>query len=464
MMRTTVSSQPQIIIVGCCITLRRSAYSTAGNIRSITKDGTVTKSFGYTNLSWPDLLTSVTSGSTTKDVLYEGQSKTSDLPTSGNPVTYYNGRDYHFDWSKGRQLTEAVVGGQTVKYAYDMAGVRSSKQVGDTTYSYTTLSGKVMRQAWGDNNALEFVYDDSSQPFAMIYKHGSEAELYYYLVNAQGDVAAILDSSGTMVASYNYNAWGSCTVYNSSDAAIGDLNPLRYRGYYYDAETGFYYLQSRYYDPAICRFINADTFATTDANGFLSANMFAYCENNPVGNSDPNGEFLNTFIGAATGAALGAALALVTGENVKAAAISGAISGAVSGFAADVIIATGGSALVVAGVYGAAGALGSFAGSVAAQRSEGKQVNYGEAFAEGLFGAAFGSVGGLMTGSVTPMMKQVQQTAGKKVVARGITKSYAVRRTIRNEARNSGRTIVENLLSGFTSWYTQFRSKRLFRR
>ena len=464
MMRTTVSSQPQIIIVGCCITLRRSAYSTAGNIRSITKDGTVTKSFGYTNLSWPDLLTSVTSGSTTKDVLYEGQSQTSDLPTSGNPVTYYNGRDYHFDWSKGRQLTEAVVGGQTVKYAYDMAGVRSSKQVGDTTYSYTTLSGKVMRQAWGDNNALEFVYDDSSQPFAMIYKHGSEAELYYYLVNAQGDVAAILDSSGTMVASYNYNAWGSCTVYNSSDAAIGDLNPLRYRGYYYDAETGFYYLQSRYYDPAICRFINADTFATTDANGFLSANMFAYCENNPVGNSDPNGEFLNTFIGAATGAALGAALALVTGENVKAAAISGAISGAVSGFAADVIIATGGSALVVAGVYGAAGALGSFAGSVAAQRSEGKQVNYGEAFAEGLFGAAFGSVGGLMTGSVTPMMKQVQQTAGKKVVARGITKSYAVRRTIRNEARNSGRTIVENLLSGFTSWYTQFRSKRLFRR
>lgn len=266
------------------------AYDTAGNIRSITKDGTVTKSFGYTNASWPDLLTSVTANGMTKDILYEGQSRTSDLPSSGNPVTYYNGRDYHFDWSKGRQLTEAVVGGQTVKYAYDMAGVRSSKQVGDTTYTYTTLSGKVMRQQWG-NKSLEFVYDDGNQPFAMIYKHGSAAELYYYLVNAQGDVAAILDSSGTMVASYNYDAWGSCTVYNSSDAAIGDLNPLRYRGYYYDAETGFYYLQSRYYDPAICRFINADTFATTDANGFLSANMFAYCENNPVGNSDSEGEF-----------------------------------------------------------------------------------------------------------------------------------------------------------------------------
>mgnify|MGYP002897009999 CR=1 FL=1 len=274
MMRTTVSTQPQIIIVVCCITLRRSAYSTAGNIRSITKDGTVTKSFGYTNPSWPDLLTSVTANGTTKDVLYEGQSQTSDVPSSGNPITYYNGKDYTFTWTKGRQLASATVDGKQVSYTYDMSGVRSNKQVyttsnqRTTTYTYTTLSGKVMRQQWETRNSddtvyqamqsLEFVYDDGNQPFAMIYKHGSEAELYYYLVNAQGDVAAILDSSGTMVASYNYNAWGSCTVYNSSDAAIGDLNPLRYRGYYYDAETGFYYLQSRYYDPAICRFINAD--------------------------------------------------------------------------------------------------------------------------------------------------------------------------------------------------------------
>ena len=272
------------------------AYDTAGNIRNITKDGTVTKSFGYTNPSWPDLLTSVTSGSTTKDILYEGQSQTSDLPSSGNPVTYYNGRDYTFTWTKGRQLASATVDGKNVTYTYDMSGVRTSKTVDGTTYHYTTLSGKVMRQQWG-NKSLEFVYDDGNQPFAMIYKHGSEAELYYYLVNAQGDVSAILDSSGKLAASYDYDAWGNCTVYDSSDAAIGDLNPLRYRGYYYDAETGFYYLQSRYYDPAICRFINADTFATTDANGFLSANMFAYCENNPIGNSDPDGYFAAALTG-----------------------------------------------------------------------------------------------------------------------------------------------------------------------
>ena len=351
MMRTTASTQPQIIIVACCITLRRSGYDTAGNIRSITKDGTVTKSFGYTNASWPDLLTSVTANGTTKDVLYEGQSRTSDLPSSGNPVTYYNGRDYHFDWSKGRQLTEAVVGGQTVKYAYDMSGVRSSKQVGDTTYTYTTLSGKVMRQQWG-NKSLEFVYDDGNQPFAMIYKHGSAAELYYYLVNAQGDVAAILDSSGTMVASYNYDAWGSCTVYNSSDAAIGDLNPLRYRGYYYDAETGFYYLQSRYYDPAICRFINADTFATTDANGFLSANMFAYCENNPVNYSDANGRsFVSCLLGGIVGLAASVAIAKVAGSSgwdLALAAIEGFITGAIT--RSDVALIIGATFSVINGV------------------------------------------------------------------------------------------------------------------
>ena len=125
MRRTTVRTQPQIIIVACCITLRRSAYDTAGNIRSITKDGTVTKSFGYTNASWPDLLTSVTSGSTTKDILYEGQTRTSDLPSSGNPVTYYNGKDYAFTWTKGRQLASATVDGKQVSYTYDMSGVRS---------------------------------------------------------------------------------------------------------------------------------------------------------------------------------------------------------------------------------------------------------------------------------------------------------------------------------------------------
>ena len=350
------------------------AYDTAGNIRSITKDGTVTKSFGYTNPSWPDLLTSVTANGTTKDVLYEGQSQTSDLPSSGNPVTYYNGKDYTFTWTKGRQLASATVDGKQVSYTYDMSGVRSGKQVyttsnqRTTTYTYTTLSGKVMRQQWETRNSddtvyqamqsLEFVYDDGNQPFAMIYKHGQTTELYYYVLNAQGDVIALLNSAGSLVASYNYGAWGNYSVHGAdgkktTDATfIGHINPLRYRGYYYDRETRLYYLQSRYYDFANCRFINADTFATTDANGFLSANMFAYCENNPVNYSDANGRsFVSCLLGGIVGLAASVAIAKVAGSSgwdLALAAIEGFITGAIT--RSDVALIIGATFSVINGV------------------------------------------------------------------------------------------------------------------
>ena len=330
-------------------------YDTAGNIRSITKDGTVTKSFGYTNPSWPDLLTSVTANGTTKDVLYEGQTQTSDLPSSGNPVTYYNGKDYSFTWTKGRQLASATVDGKQVSYTYDMSGVRTSKTVNGTTYNYTTLSGKVMRQQWG-NKSLEFIYDDGNQPFAMIYNDGSTSTLYYYVLNAQGDVIALLNANGTLAASYNYGAWGNYSVHGAdgkktTDATfIGHINPLRYRGYYYDRETRLYYLQSRYYDFANCRFINADTFATTDANGFLSANMFAYCENNPVNGCDPSGEWVHLIVGAVLGAVSNVALSylnakrsgdtynlLTAGVDAASGAISGALAASGVGLAGQVI-------------------------------------------------------------------------------------------------------------------------------
>ncbi len=95
----------------------------------------------------------------------------------------------------------------------------------------------------------------------------------------------IEDPDGNVLASYAYNAWG--TMYKSS-GTMANINPLRYRGYYYDAETDFYYLQSRYYDPIVSRFINADSYAST-GQGFLGYNMFLYCGNNPVNNADVSG-------------------------------------------------------------------------------------------------------------------------------------------------------------------------------
>lgn len=89
---------------------------------------------------------------------------------------------------------------------------------------------------------------------------------------------------------------------------------MRYRGYYYDTETGFYYLQSRYYDPEICRFINADSYAST-GQGYMGYNMFAYCQNNPIAFADYNGEWINIVIGAVVGFAAGAISAAVTGGS-----------------------------------------------------------------------------------------------------------------------------------------------------
>jgi len=131
----------------------------------------------------------------------------------------------------------------------------------------------------------------------MIYNDGSTSTLYYYVLNAQGDVIALLNSAGSLVASYNYGAWGNYSVHdkdgkkNTSASFIGHITPLRYRGYYYDRETRLYYLQSRYYDFANYWFINADGLFT---DGFVGSNLFAYCVNDPVNTVDPTGNFAIT--------------------------------------------------------------------------------------------------------------------------------------------------------------------------
>ena len=97
----------------------------------------------------------------------------------------------------------------------------------------------------------------------------------------------IVNASGTSQAEYSYNAWGQVI---SATGTLAAVNPIRYRGYYYDKESGLYYLKSRYYDPEICRFINADGLSST-GQGFLGCNLFAYCGNNPINRTDLDGLF-----------------------------------------------------------------------------------------------------------------------------------------------------------------------------
>ena len=110
--------------------------------------------------------------------------------------------------------------------------------------------------------------------------------VYYYVTNLQGDVMRIVNASGAVIASYDYDPYGKVI---SATGTLANVNPLRHRGYVYDQETGFYYLQSRYYDPAIGRFLNADSYAST-GQGIIGNNMFAYCNNSPVYQLDPEGE------------------------------------------------------------------------------------------------------------------------------------------------------------------------------
>ena len=170
------------------------------------------------------------------------------------------------------------------------------------THEYLMQNGKVARETIRQDvggtvlstKTLDFFYDDSGRPFALNYSvDGSDFETYYYILNLQGDVVQIIDANGVMQAEYVYSPWGEII---SAEGDLAEINPLRYRGYYYDSETGFYYLQSRYYDPENHRFINADTAAST-GQGFIGTNMFAYCLNIPNAARDTNGRDTEIVLG-----------------------------------------------------------------------------------------------------------------------------------------------------------------------
>jgi len=195
----------------------------------------------------------------------------------GNPTTY---RGKTLMWEKGRRLLSCG----EVNFTYDAQGRRQTKN--GIAYTYGA-DGNIIAQ----NNGLDFYYDHTGVS-AVRYDNA----IYFYRKDAQGNIAAILDSAGNVVVRYIYDAWGNHAVVDNSGNAvtngIGYLNPFRYRGYYYDVETGLYYLKTRYYDPETGRFITIDGISYLDPESINGLNLYAYCANNPVMAVDPNGEFL----------------------------------------------------------------------------------------------------------------------------------------------------------------------------
>ena len=225
--------------------------------------------YEYTDTSWKDKLTKVNGSNISYDA-------------NGNPLTYRDGMT--FEWENGRILKKISTSDKSVQMSYDSNGMRTQKTVDGVKTNYYYDSNKNLIALVKGNDTLLFYYDSDGSATSFSYN----GTMYFYVKNLQGDVIRIIDLAGTEVASYVYDAWGNIKD-TKGEPTIREINPIRYRGYVYDTETSLYYLQSRYYDPFTGRFLNADD---THYIMFpsLMANLYTYCDNNAISNTDTNGK------------------------------------------------------------------------------------------------------------------------------------------------------------------------------
>ena len=351
-------------------------YDDGGNILSVTKNGEAYKTYTYGNSEWKDLLTE-----------FNGQTITYDQ--IGNPLSYRDG--FNFTWANGRQLVNVTKGTDNISYLYNADGLRTQKTVNGVTTDYYWLNGVLQAQKTGEEYII-FLYDENGSAYGMLLKNGTAETYYYYTFNVQGDVVGIIDSTGTQVVSYEYGIWGDNTVITGTLAdTIGNKNPLRYRSYYFDAETGFYYLQSRYYDPEVYRFINADSVISGTGESPQGYNLFAYCNNDPVNMRDETGHWPKWATKLIAAVAVVAVVAVV-------AAVTVATAGAGTAIAAVAVGAAKGAAIGFA-VGAATGAAG---GAISHRISTGSWNGAGKAALNGMAnGALSGAVSGAITGGIT---------------------------------------------------------------
>ena len=299
-------------------------YDTAGNILAkdtyncvLTNNACCPNStveYTYASTGWKDQLVSFGDETITYDAL-------------GNPTIY---RSHNLTWGKLRHLNSF----DNNTFTYNINGIRISKN----SVIYTLDGTKILSET-RPTGTIEYLYG-FDEVIGFIYN----GITYHYEKNTLNDVTAIVDGNGNIKAKYLYDAWGNHTITLDIDG-IGTLNPFRYKTYYYDVETGLYYLQNRYYDPEVGRFLNADTHV--NANGtILGFNMFAYCNNNPVMGYDPTGEvdWGSLFMG---GLELGIGSMLLLAVGIAAATVCAPVGlVAMAGFAA---LAIGGTAFVALG-------------------------------------------------------------------------------------------------------------------
>ena len=309
-------------------------YDSVGNVTS-------KKTHAYTTASTPGTATSTVAFSydtTHSDRLTSFGGKAITYDQQGCPLTY-DGKTY--TWTRGK-LTKIATGGATLNpgikaivtpvsseswtYTYNGNGQRTEKEysylpaIGQIpSYNYTTSSttkftydhsGRLVQESLTENykntssltTITKYLYDDSGI-IGMVY----DGTTYYFHRNIQGDVVGVYNSAGTKVVGFTYDAYGNCTV--SGDTSLAYRCKIRYRGYYFDTETGLYWVQTRYYNPQWCRWISPDTLDYLDPETSHGLNLYAYCGNDPVNFADPSGHlgvFFTVLLATLAGAAFGA--------------------------------------------------------------------------------------------------------------------------------------------------------------
>lgn len=432
-----------------------------------------TITYGYGDSSWKDLLTS-----------YDGQALTTD--TLGNLT---NDGTWSYTWQHGRQLAQMSKrngsGTENINFTYDAKGRRIAKERettgsvdGDSyryafTAEYTYLDDALTDMKWieidGSDSSFHFTYD-ATGPMSMTF-YGTE---YFYLKNAQGDVVGLVDSSGTQVVAYTYDAWGNILSTTGSMAgSLGYTNPFRYRGYFYDTETGLYYLDSRYYNPQSGRFISADNeslVTTSPESAAGDKNQFAYCDNNPVVRVDDGGQCWHVVISAVINAGVSAALEVVgqtvgmiqSGETIALDNYNWTkvIISAGSGFVSGLVSASSLGFGTAIGLNAALGAMESVVTDIYTNNTEGKDhtdYSVGEIFARATINAGASALTTYVSGPSdgAAMNKAYKEhKAGKAYLQKkGNAPSYnrIARKKVNNYNRKLGRYARNEAKGSFAS-------------
>ena len=331
-------------------------------------------------------------------------------------------------------------------FTYNDEGIRTSKTVNGITHYYQLAGSQILGENWTDANGVRhvvlYIYDANGSPIGMSYSNSNYidgvVDNYLYIKNMQGDIIHICDQAGNIVASYHYDAWGVTTLSDAPATIAYSINPFRYRGYYFDVETGLYYLNSRYYDPVTGRFLNADSMISGTDGSLLGKNLFAYCFNNPVNLDDSDGNWPKWVKKTVAAIAIVAVVATV-------AAITVATAG---GGTAAAVIAVGAAKGAAIGMASGA-VIGAATGAISHRASTGSWEGAGEAALNGMAdGALSGAVSGAITGAAGSALKVGQAAKAWNGVAGKNISPYQdmVRHYQRHVLDEGQRSLAKNIL------------------